>query len=156
MSARMASRRALARQTAEAWRSIEAEGQGVFRHAFYSPLSFASVAADALAGDAVATAQAKAVSHMVAVINAARNPRDGAACLLCGAAVWRHRWPARIGVTHAACDAPTHAIANVVCCDCERRYPDPQSFNAAVLAFYREHVMDDVRALPPASSPGHA
>lgn len=146
----------MGQQTAEVWRRLAAESQGVYHVQFFTPFNLAALAAEAHTGNAMAAAQLSVVDQMLATINASQSPGKGPACLLCGSAIWRRRWPARIGVVCAECDVPTQAVANVICGDCERRYPTPQTFNEAVVSFYREHVMSDARVLQPASAPGHA
>jgi len=152
----MNTHKARRRQTAEGWRQIQTEGQGFYRFTFFTPENFTALIAAALEGDAIAAASVRAVDHMLDVINACQDPAQAPCCLLCGTPIWYSHYPAQIGVMHAACDRPTQAIAHVVCHDCDRHHPTTETFNSAVLTFYREHIMSDARMLPPASAPGHA
>jgi hypothetical protein len=149
-------RRDFARQTGEGLRLIQAEGQGVFRFAFFTPADIPTLAAAAAGGDTVAAAQMRVIVQMLAAINACQDPTLAPCCLLCGTPIWRGHCPAQVGVMHAACDHPAQATGHVICSDCDRRYPTAESFNAAVLAFYRENLMSDARVLPPFSAPGRA
>lgn len=139
-------------------RGVQAEGQGVWRIELINRQGVLELLPHAQAGDTRAQRLLLLVRQLLDQVAACTSPdpEAGTLCLLCDTVFWQQQPPEVWSILLAERDDPHRVLATGICTGCCTRLGDLSAIKDAVLAYYQDKMIPDLRVLPSFSAPGRA
>jgi hypothetical protein len=131
---------------------LNSEAQGVYALRCIGRRDRLPLLAEAIAGDPAAIAALRVIDVLLDTLR--RSAGADPHCLLCDGAAGVQ--PPFLVIVYGFRDDPKHLVAHTVCKNCHTRHRTDAAVREAVLEFYREHVVSDMRLLPPFAKAGRA